>query len=53
MSPLGRSGGSQDMMIFVLDAGIALIACGAEGTMKTKKQQREKEEKENEQETNK
>lgn len=32
MSPLGRSGGSQDIMIFVLDAGIALMACGAEGT---------------------
>jgi len=32
MSPLGRSGGSQDIMIFELDAGIALMACGAEGT---------------------
>lgn len=32
ISPLGNSGGSHEMSILVLEAGIALIACGAEGT---------------------
>lgn len=33
ISPFGNSGGNQDMIIFVLEAGIALMACGADGTI--------------------
>lgn len=32
ISPFGSNGGSHDTIIFELDAGIALISCGADGT---------------------
>lgn len=34
MSPFRLSGGSQDIMTLVFDAGIAFISSGAEGTIK-------------------
>lgn len=33
ISPFGFTGGNQDTIIFELDAGMALISCGAEGTV--------------------
>ena len=33
ISPFGNSGGNQDIIIFVLEAGIAFMACGADGTL--------------------
>lgn len=32
ISPFGNCGGNHEMMIFVLEAGMALIEYGAEGT---------------------
>lgn len=34
ISPFLNLGGSQDTMILVLDDGIALMLCGADGTVK-------------------
>lgn len=32
-SPLGKGGGSHEIIIFVFDAGIAFMSCGADGTV--------------------
>jgi hypothetical protein len=36
ISPFLNSGGSQDTITFVFDDGIALMFCGADGTIKKK-----------------